>query len=415
MRLSKETRIKLTKAQANILGHLGYAASKLWNECNYERNHYRELGLTEYPDWYYQKRVHKNSLWYKSLPSQSAQEVCKLLDKSWKSFQKLLKTGGIKKPRPPRYKQEKIAVTYMQNGIVHEREKARIRLSLPKQLKAHMAQTYDIHEDYLYVDNVIFGDMNNIKQVKLYPPQNDLTCRIIVIYEVEDTEKLSDNGKYLSIDLGLHNLMTCYSAEGRSFIVGRKYLAICRKFDKEIAKVQSQWEKLQARKGVKYPKSSKHILRLYEKKRHAVKDYLHKMTHYIAQYCDLNAINTVVIGDITGIREENDLGAVMNQKLHSLPYGKLYQMLDYKLRCKGIRFEKQEEAWTSQCSPRSQSVSKACANKTNRQKRGLYKEAGNIWNADAVGAYNILRKNKGMTEYFPIKGLSNPEIIKVAV
>lgn len=124
MRLSRETTIKLTKDQANILGHLGYAAYKLWNECNYERRNYKELGLTEYPNWYYQKRVHKDSLWYKSLPSQSAQEVCKLLDKSWKSFHKLLQTGGIENPKPPRYKQEKIPVTYMQNGIVHCREEA---------------------------------------------------------------------------------------------------------------------------------------------------------------------------------------------------------------------------------------------------------------------------------------------------
>ena len=59
-----------------------YAAYKLWNVCNYERFHYKELELDTYPDWYYQKKSHKDDLWYKNLPSQTAQEVCKLLDKS---------------------------------------------------------------------------------------------------------------------------------------------------------------------------------------------------------------------------------------------------------------------------------------------------------------------------------------------
>ncbi|MZT02632.1 IS200/IS605 family transposase [Blautia wexlerae] len=48
-----------------------YAASKLWNVCNYERQHYKETGMEQYPDWYYQKKAHKEDLWYKQLPSQT--------------------------------------------------------------------------------------------------------------------------------------------------------------------------------------------------------------------------------------------------------------------------------------------------------------------------------------------------------
>ena len=29
----------------------------------------------KYPDWYYQKKTHKGNLWYKQLPSQTAQET----------------------------------------------------------------------------------------------------------------------------------------------------------------------------------------------------------------------------------------------------------------------------------------------------------------------------------------------------
>ena len=83
MLLSKKTSIKVSREYANLIGHMCYAASKLWNVCNYERQHYKETGMEQYPDWYYQKKAHKEDLWYKQLPSQSAQEVCRLLDKAW--------------------------------------------------------------------------------------------------------------------------------------------------------------------------------------------------------------------------------------------------------------------------------------------------------------------------------------------
>ena len=84
-------------------------------------------------------------------------------------------------------------------------------------------------------------DRDHIKQLRIYPPENG-TCDLIVIYEMEEPEQLSQNGHYLSIDLGLHNLMTCYdSGNGRTFILGRKYLSLERYYHKEIARVQSVW------------------------------------------------------------------------------------------------------------------------------------------------------------------------------
>lgn len=64
--LSHKTTIKLNNNYLNMIGHMCYAAYKLWNICNYERLHYKELPLpVDYPDWYYQKKAHKNDLWFK--------------------------------------------------------------------------------------------------------------------------------------------------------------------------------------------------------------------------------------------------------------------------------------------------------------------------------------------------------------
>jgi len=418
MLLSHKTKVCLSTVETNVIGHMCYAAYKLWNVCNYERRNYKELGLGKYPDWYYQKKEHKEELWYKQLPSQTAQEICKQLDKSWKSYYVLMRTGGIQNPRPPRFKQEPMVITYMQNAVRHEKGSERVRLTVSRQMKEYMKSEYQVDIQYLNLENEIFKNIDVIKQIKIYPPKRGKS-EIIVIYEVPDAAEKEDNGHYLSIDLGLHNLMTCYdSGNGNSFIIGRKYLSIEHRYHKEISRVQSRWYQEQHQKGVRYPKTSKHIQKLYEKKNNSVRDYLHKVTHYVVSYCKEQEIHRVVIGDIRNIRKEKDLGKKTNQKLHGFPYERVYMQLEYKLKKEGIVLIRQEESYTSQCSPKSPEISRKYAEKKNRRNRGLYRDGDEVYNADAVGAYNILRKHMENTEReesLMITGLSSPKIIKVAV
>ena len=129
-------------------------------------------------------------------------------------------------------------------------------------------------------------------------------------------------------------------------------------------------------------------------------------------------IRTVVVGDIRGIRQDVDLGQRTNQKLHGLPYEKLYGMLEYKLAMEGIRLIRQEESYTSQCPPDLEGITKEYARKADRRHRGLYVSRKKIWNADAVGAFNILRKYMsvtGRTGRMPVIGLDEVTMIKVAV
>jgi putative transposase len=65
----------------------------------------------------------------------------------------------------------------------------------------------------------------------------------------------------------------------------------------------------------------------------------------------------------------------------------------------------QEESYTSQCSPYTKEVSEAYAQKNNRKSRGLYITEGQAYNADCVGAYNILRK------YLCRTGVASPAVV----
>ena len=87
------------------------------------------------------------------------------------------RSGGIESPRPPRFKQDGIPITYMQMGIVHERDTEKVRLSLPKALKKYMEGTYQIHENFLFLENKIFRDMDQIKQLRIVRQEESYTSQ----------------------------------------------------------------------------------------------------------------------------------------------------------------------------------------------------------------------------------------------
>lgn len=360
--------------QLEVLNQFSYNAYKLWNVANYEKHNYKELGI-KYPDWYDQKKRLNKNFFYKNLPSQTAQEVLNTLEQGWSSF--FEKIVNDKTARPPKYKKKGIFFSILNNGFKVVDNK--FRITIPKQLKNYL-KSKGINLEFLIIDIPQYLLVDNIKQIRFYPV--DGSYEIHVIYEIEDINLFPDNNKYLSIDLGINNFFSCYSNINDSFIInGSKFVELTQMYSKRIAKLQSQLEKNQH--------SSKQIKSLYRRKTNRIYDLLHQTTAYIIKYCLKNNINTVVIGDIKNIRK--NIGKVNNLKLHSLPYDKLYKLLEYKCLKNGINFIKQKESYTSQCPPDSKTVSKKYAVKKNRIYRGLYKDGKNSYNADVVGAYNILR------------------------
>lgn len=407
MLLSRKEVFQPSEEQRMILGHMGYAAYKLWNVANYEKRNYKELGMAKYPDWYEQKKRLKENFFYKNLPSQTAQDVLQQLEEAWKSFFTLQKTKGIVNPKPPRFRKERMDITFLKDAI--RQEEGRVRLTIPRQLKQYLKEN-GVDANYLYLKTRRFSDIH-IKELQIKFSEEKYTA--IAVYEEADVPRQEENGHYLSIDPGIKNTMSCYDSTGKTFLLNG-LLNITHYYDKEIACYQGISDRQQYCEGVKYPKKTKKVLSLYEAKRNRVRDYIHKITKYIADYCKQEDISVVVIGDIRGIREGKNLGR-LNQQLHAFPYEKIVQKLEYKLARCGVCLIRQKESYSSQCSPTSERVTKAFARKGNRKYRGLYADGRNIYNADCVGAYNILRLylQKNHLPYPEAIGLNSP--IKVSV
>jgi putative transposase len=380
--------------QQTILGSLTYATSKLWNVGNYQRIQWSKESGEHYPEWYQQKKTLKEHDWYKALPSQSAQEVLNQLDQAWKSYYKLKETGSIKNAKPPRYKYSLFNIRFLNNGF--QLQGHQLRLSLPKKLKQHLIEKYQMQVGFLFlpIPKAYRSFQGDLKMIEIMPLSNH---KYKVNMIIESQGKVSKENRqqevYMSIDFGVNNLMTCYLSTGKTLIIsGRQLLSINRYFDKTISYYQSISDTQQSARGIPYPKKSKRVHKLFEKRSKQVKHLLHAATKTIVEKAIEEGVTKVILGDITKIREEKNLGKKNNQKFHRLPYKMIETQLKYKLEEQGIELVKQEESYTSQCSPYSAEVSEKYAEKVNRKTRGLYIDQGISFNADCVGAYNILRK-----------------------
>ena len=215
--LSRKHIVKNDDVNNRILRHMGYAAYKLWNIGNYEKRNYKELKLEKYPDWYDQKKRLKTNFFFKNLPSQTAQEVLKQLEESYKSYFTLRKKHPESNYRPPRFKNNLIDITFLKDAI--KSENGVLRLTIPKQLKTYLKSQEKIESEYIYLKVKRFDKLNKIKTIEI-KFIDEKSFAVVAVYEDREIELKSDNGKYLSIDLGIKNPFTCFdSSKGNAFIV----------------------------------------------------------------------------------------------------------------------------------------------------------------------------------------------------
>lgn len=142
---------------------------------------------------------------------------------------------------------------------------------------------------------------------------------------------------------------------------------------------------------------------------------LHAATKKVLEIADEENVSRIVIGDVKNIRKGKNMGRKNNQKFHKWPFKIIREMIEYKAQDRKIRVEIQEERYTSQCSPYEHEISKDNAKEKNRIHRGLYAVGKNLFNADCVGAYNILKKYLRRTGKKPVTavvGLDTPKMYK---
>lgn len=402
--------VELNNNTAKILDCITYSTRKLWNVTNYRLQNIDYKNGETFPSFYELRNEMSPDFWYKNLPSHSADATVKLLHSNWKAFFTSIKNNSIKNSKPPRYKNYNFNVTYTKayiRVIENESGSRKLRLSIGKQMKPYLKETHGIHAEYIYIKipkNIPSISTENLKTVDVKPigkPGGTYTeYKVIITQDIpsQTEDELRKTEKFLSIDIGVKNALTCFSYTGNSHIIsGSELRSIERYFYKTIAGYQSTHCNQQTRMGVKHPRYSKRTKQLYKKRSSQVEHWIHCATKKVVEIAQLEGVETIVVGNIKGILNKGAGSKAVNIKMHMLPFDKMIYKLKYKAEAAGVLVDAEsiKEHYTSQtCSFCKSIPSKKNAVKSDRKHRGLFvcSDCGSQINADVNGAINIAKK-----------------------
>ena len=137
-----------------------------------------------------------------------------------------------------------------------------------------------------------------------------------------------------------------------------------------------------------------------------IKDAQHKITSRFISDCQRAKADTLVIGNLTGIRNRAKFSKKSNQKVHQWAFSRIQNYICYKAELSGIHVRFVSEAYTSQTCPK-------CGNrKKPRNRNYTCTHCGFKYHRDGVGAINIWNKVSGLL-FNPVVGvLASPAGVK---
>ena len=346
-----------------------------------------------------------NQIDYRSLKAQSAQQVVKQVFKNHKAFFKVIQSYKKNKskfrgcPKLPSYKGKN-----GMNVIQFTNQSA----SFDKHGYLKLDKKTTIKSVKIPCENI-----KNFQQVRIVPKNGYFQIEVVVnknekgeyIEKAKESNKKTTN---LGIDIGVDNLATITSDNPilQPIIVnGRCLKSINQFFNKQSAKIKGAYSKQNLKTG-------KSIQNLNRKRTMKIKDYFHKASRRIVDYCILNNVKCVYIGHNDGWKQESNMKKQNNQAFVFIPFNQFISQLQYKLDEVGIEMKLVNEAYTSKCSALdNESIEFHEKYSGRRVKRGLYKnKSGRMINADVNGSLNILRF--GLKSDFEIGNKFNPMKIK---
>lgn len=386
MMLTETHHINKENSLYDTFDDLCFKAKNLYNAALYKfRQSYfdettKTLGWMEINTLFSQTRQED----FLSLQSKVANGVIKMLGSNISSFfglLKLKKEGKYnKKVKLPKYlhKTEGRFVLDFRSGTISKKRGKNGEIIL-------CPRNYNI--------KILTKIKEKVKCVRVVPCRN--YYKIEVIYEFKEALPKNE-GCIAGIDPGSKNLLAIAFSdkEKRPLIIsGKKIKSINCYFNKLIGEAQSKLRP-------KTYKSSR-LDRLWTKRENKLSYEMHVISNFVTNLLDESGCCKVVIGDNKEQKHEIKLGRKNNRKFVQIPHQKLFQMIEYKCKKKGIEVIMREESYTSKASFIDNDFIPKFVPKNKKEyefsgkriKRGIYKTFnGKKINADINGAYNIMVK-----------------------
>ncbi|UJL47376.1 transposase [Virgibacillus sp. NKC19-16] len=237
-----------------------------------------------------------------------------------------------------------------------------------------------------------------LKSVRVIPKYGQFVVEIV--FEGNIAEPISEIPKrVMAIDLGIDNLATITTNTGKAPVLlkGKNIKSINQFYNKKRAYYNRI---LRQGKSSKEGLFSSHRLQNLDALKHRkLKDLFHKASFVAMSIAELEDINTIIIGNNKGWKQNANMGAKNNQRFVGIPFSLLINMIKYKAERVGINIIVTEESYTSKASflDRDDIPTYGEEIVTNlsgkRISRGLYRTKENqMVNADVNGSADIMRK-----------------------
>ena len=366
---------EFTRQSKNLYNHANYLVRKEFIENN-KWLRYQDLDKLlkkdiTYPD-------------YKNMPTaQCAQQTLQLLDRSRKSFFNSVKDWSVRKdkysgkPKLPKYKRKDGQFMLVLTG-----QQVKQKNNLLKFPKSFHNFTITSHCTSL-------SNFEKINQVRIIPHNRIFCVEIVYSISIRDT-LLQDNGRHMSIDLGLDNLATIVTNTGlQPILVNCKGL---KSINQYYNKTRAYYQSIAKQMNDKF--YTNRLYRLTQKRNFKIEDALHKISKFIVDTALEHKITMIVIGNNKDWKQSISLGKRTNQSFVQISHQNLIEKIVYKSRTHGISVVLTEESYTSGTSfLDSELPTKENYNKKRRKYRGLFmSNSGVLINADVHAAYQIMKK-----------------------
>jgi putative transposase len=379
---------KFRHSKTEHLDLLCSISKKLYNQANwYVRQDFLNLeNWLRYEDLNF---ILNGTINYKLLKAQTSQQILKILDRNWKSFFNAIcewkknhkRFNG--QPRFPNYKKE---CNYL---LIFTNQNSKIKNNKIILTMSHLfKQKFPEFENPIEISVPPFKNKSfeNFQQIRILPRKK--FYEVEIVYKKEVKQSKLDTKRFLSIDLGLNNLIT--AVENRNIkpiiISGRILKSINQQWNKRKAKLYS----IKDKQNLNW---TNQLDTINIKRNSITTDFLHKTAQFIVGYCLNNHIGHICLGKLENIKQNIRMGRRNNQNFVNVPIQKLKQLITYKAQLVGIQIHEVSEAYTSKCSSLDlESIQKHTNYIGKRVKRGLFKGSNYLLNADVNGALNILRK-----------------------
>ncbi len=300
-----------------------------------------------------------------NLHSQTLQAIIQSYFDSLKSYFRVSKSNPDAKPpkRTPHF----YKVRWIQNGITFKDGVVRLsngKGNAPITLKSDVRPAYV--EMYFQRGSYYFS----------------------LVYEVQIPPKRK-TGKAVAIDMSRFiGTIVSYNGEDTIIYNGRALRAIKQYLNKFKGYIQSKMDRCKPRSNRWY-RLKRIKTKILAKLNAQIKDAEHKITSRFISDCIKAKADTIVMGDIKGIRKRAKFSKKSNQKVHQWAFARLQSMICYKAELAGLKVKFVSEAYTSQTCPRCGSRKKP----TNRNYHCNH--CGFAYHRDGVGAINLYNKVSG--------------------